>query len=132
MAQNTSTSQISTSINWLFKTIQIVATIALPIIGWVGMGTLERISQIEKSIIELRIEAASTQSSAFTSLEWNKAKQLLDEKDVILEKRLVKTEESLNFMKEMLVEIRDNQKEMKRSLDSVYYPNSREGQNQNK
>lgn len=117
------------TINWILRTIQIVGAIALPIIGWVGMNTLERIAQIEKSIVELRLDAARESSNQFTSVDWMKAKQILDEKDNMLDKRLTKNEETIVHMKEILVEIRDNQKEI---LDTVHKHILKEETNFNK
>ena len=101
----------NTTLNWIFKTIQIVAAIALPIIGWVGLNTLERVSMIEKEIVQLRLDSVQTANTKVQVTDWLLAKQALDNKDYEMDKRITKLEDNFFYIRSSMDEMKIIQKE---------------------
>lgn len=99
------------TLNWIFKSIQIVAVIAMPVIAYVWTSVFERITVIEKDIVALRLESVKTANTHFTVTDWNAAKNTLDAKCLDMDKRITRTEDTTMHLKDLIVEMRMEQKE---------------------
>jgi hypothetical protein len=97
-----------TTASWILKISSFVMSIAIMISSWFLSQAWDKINTIEKSVHELEITAALTNSTKFTNNDWASAKSVLDADRLAMDRRIIRLEESLPSIKDSLIEIKNS------------------------
>lgn len=103
----------SDTMNWIMKIAGFVMSIAIMVSSWFLNQAMGRINEVEKSVKNLELSAATNAGSKFTSSDWINAKSIIDADRSAIDRRLVKLEENNITIKDSLAEIKQLLKERK-------------------
>lgn len=95
------------------KILTFLTTIGLAVSGWFFNETFQRMNTMEQDIGELQIYAVKDEASKFSSSDFIKAKEIIDAQIVSTDKRVLIMEESNKAIKEHLLEIKEVLREIK-------------------
>lgn len=97
-----------TLIDWTIKGASFIMSIAIMISSFFLTKAWEKISNLEKDIIELKIESGKVQSNRFSSNDWVNAKTILDTERLAMDRRIIRIEETYPTISESISEIRQS------------------------
>lgn len=89
-----------------------VATIFMPVLlgitGYFLTDVYGKMAIMDDRVRELQVTTASTNGNRFTSVDWNKAKDSLDEERALLDRRITRLEEAIPRIDSALSRIEAN------------------------
>jgi len=94
-----------------------VITIMLSISGWFIKENMNNIAECRKDIAELKLNAERTAGNRFTSSDFVKAKEIIDQQQLTVDRRVTILEENTRTIKDLIIEIRADVKEMNTNLN---------------
>jgi hypothetical protein len=93
---------LKTENKWLTNILSIVCTIGLMISSFFLKECWDNLKTTQKDIQTLEITSATTAGNRFTSNDWIAQKNLLDAEKLAMDRRLMRVEESLPFIRDSL------------------------------
>lgn len=90
-----------------------VITIMLSISGWFIKENMNNIAECRKDITELKLNAERTAGNRFTSSDFVKAKEIIDQQQLTIDRRVTILEENTRSIKDLMIEIKADLKEIK-------------------
>lgn len=93
-------------IDWTLKIASFIMSIAIMISSFFLTKAWDKISNLEKDIVELKIDASRTQSNRFSSNDWVTAKSILDSERLSMDRRLIRMEETIPMINDSISEIK--------------------------
>lgn len=103
------------AMNWILKIGGFIMSIAIMVSSWFLNQAMGRINDIEKSVKQLELTAATVAGSKFTAGDWATAKSVLDADRAVIDRRIVRLEENSVVIKDSLTEIKEILKEKRRN-----------------
>lgn len=97
----------------ILKALSFFTSVGLAVSGYFLKDTYQKMDEMRKDITQLQIKTETTASNRFTSGDFVKAKENIDSQIIAADKRIIALEESQKTIKEYLVEIRSDLKEIK-------------------
>lgn len=97
-------------INWTIRIGSFVMSIAIMISSWFLTQAWDKISNVEKEVTKLQIVTATMEGNRFSSKDWSDAKSVLDGERLVLDRRIIRLEESIPVIKDSLIEIKQTLK----------------------
>ena len=98
----------SNNTSWALRIGSFAMSIAIMVSSWFLSQAWDRINNIEKSVHQLEIATALTNSNKFTTNDWATAKSVLDSDRLAMDRRIIRLEESLPSIKDSLLEIKNS------------------------
>jgi hypothetical protein len=88
-----------------------LATIFMPVLlgitGYFLTDVYGKMAVMDDRVRDLQVNAASTNGNRFSSVDWTRAKDSLDEERALLDRRITRLEEAIPPIKESLSRIED-------------------------
>jgi hypothetical protein len=95
---------------WFNRFFPIAMSISIAASSWFLNQAWTKISTLEQKVHAIEVSAASIAGNKFSSTEWVNAKAILDSERTLLDRRIVRLEESIPVIKDSLIEIKDQLK----------------------
>lgn len=93
-----------------------LATIVMPVLlgvtGYFLTDVYGKMAVMDDRLRELQVSTASTNGNRFSSVDWNQAKDALDEERVLLDRRITRMEEAIPRIDAALNRIEANTKRL--------------------
>ena len=86
---------------WAFRIFSTVMSIGLMASSWFLNNTMNRLDKNDSRVQSLEL----TSANRFTSQDWIQAKTLLDNERLSMDRRIIRVEENLPFIKDSLINI---------------------------
>ena len=99
----------------LLKALSFLTSVGLAVSGYFLADTYQKMDKMRDDITDLQLHKERVESSRFSALDFIKAKDIIDSQIVSTDKRVLVLEESQKTIKEYLVEIKADLKEIKHS-----------------
>jgi len=97
----------------LLKALSFLTAVGLAVSGWFLKDTYAKMEAMRHDITELQISSEKINASRFSSMDFVKAKEIIDSQLVSTDRRVLVLEESQKTIKEYLSEIRSDIKAIK-------------------
>jgi len=91
---------------WTNKFFPIAMSISIAASSWFLNQAWTKIANLEDKVQKIEVSVASASGNKFSSSDWINAKSLLDNERTLLDRRIVRLEESLPIIKDTLLEIK--------------------------
>ena len=104
--------------NYLQRILSILTSVGLAISGWFLTTAYNQLDQLNNRVQTIELKQAETSGNRFTSADWTNAKTIIDADRLALDKRLIVVEENNRQVREMLVEIKQDLKEIKSNTNT--------------
>jgi hypothetical protein len=98
---------------WIHRGILLVMALLLPITGWALTRIVTHIDRMDDDIRDLQMHRAETQGSRFTTTHWSEAKAIIEERQIMTDRRITRLEEAVPHIKESLIRIETGIRDMK-------------------
>jgi len=103
----------------LLKALSFLTSIGLAVASYFLTDTYKKMDDMRTDITELKIHKERAEASQFTAADFNRAKENIDAQIIATDRRVLILEESHKSIKELLVEIRGDLKDLKNSNYSL-------------
>ena len=97
----------------LLKALSFLTSVGLAVAGYFLADTYQKMDKMRDDITSLQLHRERIEASQFSSVDFIKAKEIIDSQIVATDKRVLVLEESQKTIKEYLVEIRMDLKDIK-------------------
>lgn len=98
------------TLSWIIRIGSFIMSIAIMVSSWFLNQAWNRISENERAIRNIELNAATVSGTRFTSTDWTIQKNLIDSERLALDRRIIRLEESLPVIKDTLLEIKQELK----------------------
>lgn len=115
MSVNSTNKMVVFENKWLHWAISGIIAIALSVSGWFLNSCYDSMKELDKRIQALELKQVEMSGNKFTSVDWLNAKVILDADRLALDKRLTIVEENTKQVREMLMEMKQDIKDIKNS-----------------
>lgn len=92
------------------RLLPIATSIVLALCSWFLNQAWERINKVENRVHSLEITSATNSGNKFNNDDWAEAKKILDAERNNIDRRLVRVEEAIFVLKEIVIELKDDVK----------------------
>lgn len=92
---------------WSNRFFPIAMSISIAASSWFLNQAWTKIATLESKVQQIEVSVASASGNKFSSSDWVTAKSLLDNERTLLDRRIVRLEESIPVIKDTLIEIKN-------------------------
>lgn len=108
----------TTVLDWTFKIGATIMSILMMLSSFFLTKAWESINNMEKTIVELKIEQSKITSNRFSTNDWVSAKTILDAERLALDRRLIRIEETYPIISESIFEIKQTLRKLETTSSS--------------
>lgn len=93
---------------WVHRIVVMVMSVFMPITGYTFVSVSNKFREHELAIQDIKLNQQLASVGVFNAESWKEQKQILDQQAIQAERRIIRLEESIPYIKESLVRIETN------------------------